>query len=142
MIRRLVLLCLLGSLVACGSSSSPTTPTPLNVPYSQTDLIVGTGDTAVNGKTLTVNYTGWFYSETAADHKGTQFDTSVGRGPFTFVLGNGAVIKGWDQGLVGMKVGGRRELVLPPDLAYGAAGYGQIPGNSTLLFDVDLVSVQ
>ena len=141
MIRRVLLLCLLGSLVGCGSSS-PTTPTPLNVPYSQTDLVVGTGAEAVNGKTLSVNYTGWFYSETAADHKGAQFDTSVGRGPFTFVLGNGAVIKGWDQGLVGMKVGGRRELVLPPDLAYGAAGYGQIPGNSTLLFDVDLVSVQ
>ena len=141
MIRRFVPLFLLGSLVACGSSS-PTAPTPLNVPYSQTDLIVGTGAEAVNGKTLSVNYTGWLYSTTAADHKGQQFDTSTGRGPYTFVLGSGAVIKGWDQGLVGMKVGGRRELVLPPDLAYGANGYQQIPGNATLIFDVDLVSVQ
>ena len=77
MIRRFVPLFLLGSLVACGSSS-PTTPTPLNVPYSQTDLIVGTGAEAVNGKTLSVNYTGWLYSTTAADHKGQQFDI---RGP-------------------------------------------------------------
>ena len=77
MIRRFVPLFLLGSLVACGSSS-PTTPTPLNVPYSQTDLIVGTGAEAVNGKTLSVNYTGWLYSTTAADHKGQQFDTSAG----------------------------------------------------------------
>ena len=141
MIRRVAFLCLLGSLVGCGSSS-PTTPTPLNVPYSQTDLVVGTGAEAVNGKTLSVNYTGWLYSTTAADHKGQQFDTSAGRGPYAFVLGAGAVIKGWDQGLVGMKVGGQRRLVLPPDLAYGVNGYQQIPGNATLLFDVELVSVQ
>lgn len=126
----------------CGSSSSPS-PTPVpNVPFSQTDIVVGTGADAVNGKTLTVNYTGWLYDATKAEQKGAQFDTSTGRGPYGFVLGARQVITGWDQGLLGMKVGGKRRLVIPPDLAYGASGYGQIPPNATLVFEVDLVAVQ
>ena len=97
---------------------------------------------AVNGKTLAVNYTGWLYDATRADQKGTQFDTSIGRGPYAFVLGAGQVIKGWDQGVPGMKVGGQRRLVIPPDLAYGASGRGQIPPNATLVFDIQLLAVQ
>ena len=130
------------AIAGCGGSSSPA-PTPLpNVPFSQTDLVVGTGAEAVNGKALTVNYTGWLYDATKAEQKGTQFDTSTGRGPYSFVLGARQVIDGWDQGVPGMKVGGKRRLVIPPDLAYGASGRGQIPPNATLVFDIELLSVQ
>ena len=86
------------------------------------------------GDLVTVNYTGKFTD-------GTVFDTSVGKDPYPFVLGAGAVIPGWDQGLQGMKVGGKRLLIVPPGLAYGAQGYGPIPPNATLVFEVTLVSV-
>jgi FKBP-type peptidyl-prolyl cis-trans isomerase len=144
MIRIVLPLALLvTTLVACGdSSSSPASATPVAVPFSSTDLIVGTGAEATNGKTLTVNYTLWLYSTSAADHKGTQVQTTVGASPFPFTLGAGRVIGGWDQGVPGMKVGGRRELVIPPSLAYGAAAQPGIPANSTLVFDIDLLSVQ
>jgi FKBP-type peptidyl-prolyl cis-trans isomerase len=129
--------------VACGGSdSNPASPTPVVVPFSSTDLVVGTGAEAANGKTLTVNYTLWLYSETAADHKGTLVQTTAGASPFSFVLGAGRVIAGWDRGVPGMKVGGRRELVVPPSLGYGATAQTGIPANSTLVFDVDLLSVQ
>lgn len=143
MIRRVLPVVFLVSLAACGGSGSSNTggPTPV-VPFSSTDLIVGTGATAANGKTLTVNYTGWLYSTSAADHKGTMFQTTAGGPTYSFVLGAGQVIKGWDQGIPGMLVGGKRELVIPPDLAYGSSTVGAIPPNSTLIFDVDLVSVQ
>jgi FKBP-type peptidyl-prolyl cis-trans isomerase len=139
----LPLVLLVTTLVACGdSSSAPASPTPVAVPFSSTDLIVGTGAEATNGKTLTVNYTLWLYSASAADHKGTQVQTTVGGSPFPFTLGAGRVIAGWDQGVPGMKVGGRRELVIPPSLGYGAAAQPGIPANSTLVFDIDLLSVQ
>src|SRR3954467_11542528 len=100
---------LVTTLVACGgSSSSPASPTAVGVPFSSVDLIVGTGAEATNGKTLTVNYTLWLYSDSAADHKGTQVQTTVGGSPFPFTVGAGRVIAGWDQGVPGMKVGGRR----------------------------------
>jgi FKBP-type peptidyl-prolyl cis-trans isomerase len=139
----LPLVLLVTTLVACGdSSSAPASPTPVAVPFSSTDLIVGTGAEATNGKTLTVNYTLWLYSAGAADHKGAQVQTTVGGSPFAFTLGAGRVIAGWDQGVPGMKVGGRRELVIPPSLGYGAAAQPGIPANSTLVFDIDLLSVQ
>jgi len=126
---------------SCGGGS-PTSPTA-NVPYSQTDLRVGTGADATSGKRITVHYTGWLYAATAADNKGTQFDSSAGRGPFVFTLGAGQVIRGWDQGVAGMKVGGQCRLVLPPELGYGAAGAGgAIPPNATLIFDIELLDVQ
>jgi len=113
------------------------------VPYSQIDLRVGTGTEATAGRTITVNYTGWLYAAGAADNKGTQFDSSVGRAPFSFVLGRGQVIAGWDQGVAGMRVGGQRRLVIPPSLAYGSAGSPPvIPPNATLVFDVELLTVQ
>jgi FKBP-type peptidyl-prolyl cis-trans isomerase FkpA len=137
----ILLVALLAPLAACGGGeSSPSAPTP-NVPYSQTDLKVGEGAEAVNGKLLTVNYTGWLYDASQANQKGTQFDTSVGKSPYTFRLGAGQVIQGWDRGVAGMKVGGSRRLVIPPSLAYGASGNGPIPGNATLVFDVDLLAV-
>jgi FKBP-type peptidyl-prolyl cis-trans isomerase FkpA len=124
---------------ACGSS--PTGPSN-NAPYAQTDLRAGTGVLAESGHLLTVNYTGWFYSTGATDHKGVEFDSSTGRGSFTFTLGAGEVIKGWEQGVTGMRVGGLRRLVIPPSLAYGSVRYGPIPPNATLLFEIELVDVQ
>jgi len=101
-----------------------------------TDEVVGTGDEAVAGKTVTVNYVG-----TLDD--GTKFDSSYDRNqPFDFALGAGQVIKGWDQGVVGMKVGGKRKLVIPPDLGYGGTANGKIPANSTLTFEVELLGVK
>lgn len=136
----LVLVAVFLPIAACGGGSSPSSPTP-NVPYSQTDLRVGDGAEAVNGKLLTVNYTGWLYDASLAEQKGRQFDTSVGKSPFSFRLGAGQVIAGWDRGVAGMKVGGLRRLVIPPALGYGAAGIGSIPGNATLVFDVEVLSV-
>jgi FKBP-type peptidyl-prolyl cis-trans isomerase FkpA len=120
-------------------TDAPASPSP-NVPFSQTDLVVGTGADAISGASLTVNYTGWLYDASKSDHKGQLFDTSIGKTPFSFLLGTGQVIQGWDQGLVGMKVGGTRELVIPPSLGYGSTRSGVIPPNSTLLFDITLIS--
>lgn len=131
--------------VACGGSDSiPTSASPPGAPFSQTDLRVGSGADATTGRRLTVHYTGWLYDPTQPDQKGRQFDSSVGRQPFVFTLGAGQVIRGWDQGVVGMKVGGQRRLVIPPELAYGSAGAGggAIPPNSTLVFDIELLDVQ
>jgi FKBP-type peptidyl-prolyl cis-trans isomerase FkpA len=127
-----------------GDDSSPTVPAApsVNVPYSQTDIRVGTGTEATAGRRITVNYTGWLYSATAPENKGQQFDSSVGRTPFAFTLGAGQVIAGWDQGVVGMRVGGQRRLVIPAALAYGSAGSGNvIPPNATLVFDIELLNV-
>ena len=109
-----------------------------------TDTKVGTGPVAVAGMQVTVHYTGWLYDETAADHHGSKFDSSRDRDdPFSFRLGAGKVIKGWDQGVAGMMVGGTRTLVIPPALGYGARGAGGvIPPNATLVFDVELLDVR
>jgi len=104
-----------------------------------TDLQVGTGEEAKKGMTVLVNYTGWLYQN---GKRGAQFDSSVGGKPFQFRIGNGDVIKGWDEGVAGMKVGGKRELIIPGNLAYGSQGYpGVIPPNATLNFEVELVSI-
>ena len=125
-----------------GGSASPTSPSQSGAPFSQTDLRVGTGTEATAGKRATVNYTGWLYDPAQPEQKGRQFDTSTGRGPFAFTLGAGQVIRGWDQGVVGMKVGGQRRLIIPPELAYGSQGSGStIPPNATLVFDIELLEV-
>lgn len=99
------------------------------------DITPGTGANAVSGKKVTVNYTGWLTN-------GKQFDTSVGKRPFQFKLGAGQVIQGWDDGVAGMKVGGKRQLRIPPNLGYGSQGVsGVIPPNATLTFDVELLAV-
>jgi FKBP-type peptidyl-prolyl cis-trans isomerase FkpA len=128
------------AVTATSCSDSPTAPTNY-APFSQTDLRVGTGGDAVNGKLLTVNYTGWFYGEARTDKKGPVFDTSEGGEPFTFTLGVGDVIAGWDQGVFGMKVGGLRRLVIPPSLAYGSFRNGSIPPNATLVFEIELLDI-
>ncbi len=108
------------------------------------DIKQGTGAEATNGKPVTVHYTGWLYDESKPDKKGTKFDSSRDRqSPFGFPLGGGRVIKGWDQGVAGMKVGGQRTLIIPPDMGYGARGAGGvIPPNATLIFDVELIDVK
>ena len=110
----------------------------------KTDNKLGDGTEANAGHHVTVHYTGWLYDEEAPDHKGKKFDSSRDRAePFDFPLGAGRVIKGWDQGVEGMKVGGQRTLVIPANLGYGARGaVGVIPPNATLVFDVELLAVR
>src|SRR4029453_14928342 len=109
---------------ACGggdsSSSTPTSPSQPSAPYSQTDLRVGTGTEATNGRTLAVNYTLWLYSPTGREGKGQKVQTTVAGSPYSFGLGSNQVIAGWNQGVPGMRIGGLRRLVLPPSLAYGS----------------------
>ena len=109
-----------------------------------TDTTVGSGAEATRGKNVSVHYTGWLYDGKAPDRHGKKFDSSRDRGePFEFRLGAGMVIQGWDQGVAGMKVGGKRTLVIPSELGYGSRGAGgAIPPNATLLFDVELLGVR
>lgn len=113
-----------------------------SVAFQKIDTAPGTGAVASAGKEVSVNYTGWLYLPDAPDHHGEKFDSSIGRGPFTFRLGSGMVIAGWDQGVDGMKVGGMRTLVIPARLGYGADGAGPIPPNANLIFDVELLDVK
>ena len=122
-------------LLSCKGDGSGMTESGMKI----TDLVVGDGEEAVTGMTVKVNYTGWLWENEA---KGKQFDSSIGRQPFQFKLGAGSVIKGWDEGVAGMKVGGKRELIIPPELAYGERGYpGVIPENATLIFEVELLRI-
>ena len=116
----------------------PATTTPSGLIIN--DTVVGNGDTAFAGKQVTVHYTGWLFY---GGERGKKFDSSKDRGdPFDFPLGAGHVIKGWDEGVQGMKVGGSRTLTIPPNLGYGARGAGgDIPPNATLIFDVELLEV-
>ena len=128
---------------AAPASTTPDTGTPA-MALQSTDTTPGTGAEIKSGQTALVHYTGWLFDAAAADNKGKQFDSSVGGEPFEFPLGAGHVIQGWDRGVVGMKVGGKRRLVIPPDMGYGArgAGGGVIPPNATLIFDVELVEIR
>jgi FKBP-type peptidyl-prolyl cis-trans isomerase FkpA len=129
--------------IAAGAKETPVTapaPTTLEI----TEVKPGKGPAITAGQTAVVHYTGWLYSESAADHKGKKFDSSRDRNdPFSFQVGGGEVIGGWDQGVVGMQAGGQRRLVIPPALGYGARGAGGvIPPNATLLFDIELLSIK
>lgn len=114
------------------------------------DTKIGSGEEAAVGKMVEVHYTGWLYDASAADKKGERFDSSRDRGvPFSFLVGSGRVIKGWDRGVIGMKVGGQRTLIIPPQLAYGSEGrgavppnVGAIPPNATLIFEVELLGLR
>jgi FKBP-type peptidyl-prolyl cis-trans isomerase FkpA len=160
-IRSFVIAAALLGLAACGRNETPdatTVPPPVDAPASATttapgaetmpfekiDLTPGTGAEIKSGQTALVHYTGWLHDAAAAENKGKQFDSSVGGEPFEFAVGAGHVIAGWDQGVAGMKVGGKRRLVIPPDMGYGArgAGGGLIPPNATLLFEVELVEIR
>ena len=125
---------------ACGGTTENSSVTQL----VRQDERVGTGAEAQSGRTVTVHYTGWLYDASRPDQRGAKFDSSRDRNePFSFNLGAGEVIRGWDEGVAGMKVGGRRILTIPPDMGYGARGAGGvIPPNATLLFDVELLDVR
>jgi FKBP-type peptidyl-prolyl cis-trans isomerase len=136
-------------LAACTSNSvsQPSEGDSMNTAASSlvsTDIQVGGGAEVGRGQTAVVHYTGWLYAEGAPENKGKKFDSSRDHGePFAFTVGGGQVIKGWDLGVAGMKIGGKRRLVIPADLGYGARGAGGvIPGGATLVFDVELVSIQ
>jgi peptidylprolyl isomerase len=120
------------------SKPTPVTGKPKHTPsgVSYWDITVGTGETAKNGQTVSVQYTGWLTD-------GRKFDSSVGRKPLPFKIGEHKVVAGWEEGVVGMKVGGKRQLKIPPELAYGSRGFpGAIPPYATLIFDVELVSIE
>ena len=113
------------------------------MPMQKIELAPGAGAEIKSGQSALVHYTGWLYDAKAPDNKGQKFDSSVDRNePFEFPVGGGMVIKGWDEGVVGMKVGGKRRLIIPPEMGYGARGAGGvIPPNATLVFDVELMEI-
>ena len=134
---------LAGLLGACGGKHAAA-PASAVTAMQSTQLKAGSGDAVAPGKIAVVQYTGWLYEAAAKDNKGKEFDSSRNQGqPFRFPLGAGQVIKGWDQGVVGMKVGESRRLIIPPDLAYGDSGAGGvIPPGATLVFDIDLIAIE
>ena len=142
-LRKMGIVVLAAMLAACGGK--PDAAPASGVSSMQTvELKPGTGEGVTAGRIAVVQYTGWLYEVSAKDNKGKQFDSSRNVGqPFRFPVGAGQVIKGWDQGVVGMKVGESRRLIIPPDLAYGNGGAGSvIPPGATLVFDIDLVSIE
>lgn len=147
--KRLLSCCALGltltlALAGCERAKAPA-PAPAGAAATalqKTDTLAGTGKEAVAGVTAVVNYTGWLYQPGAPLEHGAQFDSSAGRSPFSFQLGAGQVIKGWDDGVQGMKVGGKRTLIVPASMGYGEGGAGPIPPNASLIFDVELLDVR
>ena len=137
-------------LAGCSKQTPPpavpaTTDTAPITQLQKIDIVKGTGEGLSAGQQAVVHYTGWIYEPSAPDHKGKQFDSSREQGkPFRFTIGAGKVIKGWEEGVQGMQPGGQRQLVIPPDLGYGAsgAGNGMIPPNATLMFDIELLAIE
>ncbi len=133
----------LASLNGIAHAATPAALTTAPSKLEQIDVKVGSGKEAVTGSTVTVHYSGWLFDAKAEKQHGTLFDSSVGKSPFSFPLGAKRVIKGWDAGVAGMKIGGKRTLIIPADLAYGARGAGDvIPPNAPLVFDVELLEVK
>jgi FKBP-type peptidyl-prolyl cis-trans isomerase FkpA len=151
-LNKLLSCCVIGaaltlSLAGCKRAEAPASteasaPAAPAVAFQKIDTVVGTGKEAVKGATAVVNYTGWLYEPNAPQQRGAQFDSSVGRSPFSFNVGGGQVITGWDEGVPGMKVGGKRTLIVPASMGYGEGGAGPIPPNATLVFEVELLDVQ
>lgn len=138
-------LLLAASLLLLAACTAPVPPPGGSVAdLERIDTLAGTGAVATSGSDVTVHYTGWLYDEKAPQQRGLKFDSSVDRGqPFTFLLGAGQVIRGWDDGVAGMKVGGKRTLLIPADLGYGSNGAGGvIPPGASLVFDVELLDVK
>lgn len=144
---------LAASLAACGNNQSTdeagSDQQAKSASAAPTELVINTlqegeGETAQPGQNVTVHYTGWLFDPVAENNQGKKFDSSVDRGtPFSFPLGKGRVIEGWDQGVAGMQIGEKRRLIIPAHLGYGARGAGNvIPGGATLLFDVELLATK
>lgn len=147
--KQLLSTCVIGltltfALAACerAKAPAPASASAEAISLQKIDILAGTGKEAVAGTTAVVNYTGWLYEPNAPQQHGAQFDSSVGRGPFPFSLGAGQVIPGWDKGVEGMKVGGKRTLIVPASMGYGDRGAGPIPPNANLIFDVELLEVK
>jgi len=140
--RKLLLSLALAAVAGCAPSDPP--PTGSVAELQRIDQVQGGGETATSGSDVTVHYTGWLYDENAPEQRGRKFDSSVDRGePFTFLLGAGQVIRGWDDGVAGMKVGGKRLLLIPSDYGYGSEGAGGvIPPGASLVFEVELLAVK
>ena len=134
--------------VACNrdGSSNPTDPSQVNIEFTVTDIVVGTGTVAAVGNSVTVHYTGWLYNPNGTESKGTQFDTSLDGDPPLVVapLGTANILPGFQQAVLGMRVGGRRRAYIPANLAYGSSGSsnGAIPPNAAVVFEIELVAVQ
>ena len=141
--RAAAALACLFALAACGKAPPPYTGGDVGE-FQRIDVVEGTGAEAAAGDEVSVHYTGWLYDEKAADRRGEKFDSSVDRGqPFVFMLGAGRVIRGWDEGVAGMRVGGKRELLIPADLGYGKKGAGGvIPPGASLVFEVELLDIR
>ncbi len=142
-----LLACVAVSAACSGKSAQPPGAAAAASPVTSLQIVTlkpGSGAAIGGGQIAVVQYTGWLYEAGAADHKGKQFDSSLTRRePFKFPLDTGSVIKGWDQGVTGMKIGESRRLIIPPELAYGDAGAGGvIPPGATLVFDVELVGIE
>ena len=145
--KQLLSTCVIGltltlGLAGCDRAKAPAPAAASAIPLQKIDSLAGTGKEAVAGATAVVNYTGWLYEPKAPLQHGAQFDSSVGREPFSFPLGAGRVIQGWDEGVQGMKVGGKRTLIVPASMGYGASGAGPIPPNANLIFEVELLEVR
>ncbi|MBV6324509.1 FKBP-type peptidyl-prolyl cis-trans isomerase [Duganella violaceipulchra] len=145
--KQLLSTCVIGltltlALAGCERAKAPQTAAADAAPLQKIDTVVGTGKEALAGVTAVVNYTGWLYLPAAPAQHGAQFDSSIGREPFSFPLGASRVIPGWDEGVKGMKVGGKRTLIVPAAMGYGENGAGPIPPNATLIFDVELLDVR
>jgi FKBP-type peptidyl-prolyl cis-trans isomerase FkpA len=138
------LVVLVGLIAGCGANPGAVTPASGVSSMQSIELKAGSGEPLTAGKVAVVQYTGWLYEASAKDNKGKQFDSSrTGGQPFRFPVGTGQVIKGWDQGVAGMKVGESRRLIIPADLAYGDSGAGGvIPPGATLVFDIDLIGIE
>jgi FKBP-type peptidyl-prolyl cis-trans isomerase FkpA len=138
------LVVLVGLIAGCGAKPGAVTPASGVSSMQSIELKAGSGEPLTAGKVAVVQYTGWLYEASAKDNKGKQFDSSrTGGQPFRFPVGTGQVIKGWDQGVAGMKVGESRRLIIPADLAYGDSGAGGvIPPGATLVFDIDLIGIE
>jgi FKBP-type peptidyl-prolyl cis-trans isomerase FkpA len=143
-LRQIGVVALVSLIAACSGGKPGAAPTGGVNSMQSLEIKPGTGEAITAGKIAVVQYTGWLYEATAKDNKGKEFDSSRNSGrPFRFPVGTGQVIKGWDQGVVGMKVGESRRLIIPADLAYGDSGAGGvIPPGATLVFDVDLVAIE
>jgi FKBP-type peptidyl-prolyl cis-trans isomerase FkpA len=142
-LSKIVVAVLAGLIAGCSGKPGAAPPSGVNSMQS-VEIKPGTGEGLTAGKIAVVQYTGWLYEAAAKDNKGKQFDSSRNLGrPFRFPVGTGQVIKGWDQGVVGMKVGESRRLIIPADLAYGDSGAGGvIPPGATLVFDIDLIAIE